>query len=99
MLKVTVLDAKLRVQGYTDKKGNAATLPFQTAYIYTVDDEGKSGPFPEKLEFIAPRDPNGNPAAYQPGDYTLHPSAVYIDRNGRLAAQMRLTPLKQRPAA
>lgn len=98
MIKVTVLDSKLRTQGYTDKKGQPASLSFQTAYLYTVDEEGKAPPFPEKLEFIAPRDAQGHPAPYAPGDYTLHPSAVYIGRDGRLAANLRLTPLKRAAA-
>ncbi len=100
MLKVTVVSQAVRIQPYTDKKTNEPkTLPFQTAYVFTVDDEGKPGLYPEKIEFIPPRDPAGHSAPYAPGDYQLHPSAVFIDRNGRLAAQMRLTPLKQRAAA
>lgn len=98
MLSVKVVSAALRIQPYTDKKGLPATLPFQTAYVFTVDDEGKPALYPEKLEFIPPRDLAGHPAPYAPGDYTLHPSAVYIGRDGRLAAQMRLTPAKSRPA-
>ncbi len=100
MLKVTVDSQTLRIQPYTDKKtGESKTLPFQVAYVFTVDEGGTPGRYPEKLEFIPPRDDQGRPAPYAPGDYQLHPSAVFIDRNGRLAAQMRLTPLKQRAAA
>jgi hypothetical protein len=100
MLNVKVLSPALRIQPYTDKKtGQPRTIAFQTAWIYTVDEEGKPGPFPEKIEFIPPRPPgaapDAPPQAYGPGDYTLHPSAVYLDRDGRLAAQMRLTPLKR----
>lgn len=93
MIKVTVVSPELRRQAYTDKAGKPAVLHFQTAYLHTIDRDGVVAPFPEKLEFIAERDEQGNPVAFQKGDYTLHPSSVYIDRNGRLAASLRLAPI------
>ena len=95
MLKVTVVSPELRKQPYTNKKtGQPAELFFQTAYVHTVDAKGLPAPFPEKIEFIAERDPQSqNPIAYAKGEYTLHPSAIYVDRDDRLAASMRLTPL------
>lgn len=94
MLKVTIASPTLRKQAYISKRtGQPGELYFQTAYLHTVGKDGTSAPFPEKTEFIAERDEqSGQPAAYAKGDYTLHPSAVYIDRDGRLAATMRLTP-------
>ena len=98
MLKVTVVSNTLRRQPYVSKKdGKPGELFFQTVYLHTVDKDGKEGPFPEKLETIAERDPNTqNPVAFDPGVYTLHPSAVFVDRDGRLAASLRLTPSKPR---
>ncbi len=95
MLKVQIAKPDIRVQAYTDKKGLPAKLAFQEAWLFTVDEAGKPDPYPSKVEFIPPRDEHGNTVPYSVGDYQLHPSAVYIDRNGRLAAQMRLTPLKR----
>jgi hypothetical protein len=95
VLKVQIAKPDVRVQGYTDKKGQPAKLAFQEAWLFTVDEGGKPDPYPSKVEFIPPRDEHGNTVPYGVGDYQLHPSAVYIDRNGRLAAQMRLTPLKR----
>ncbi len=96
MLTVKIISPDVRVQPYTNKRTNLpATLSFQTGWVFTVDDAGKPGPFPEKTEFIVPRDKEGKDAPYAAGDYTLHPSAVFIDRDGRLAAQMRLTPQKR----
>lgn len=93
MLKVTVVSDALRRQPYISKKdGKPAELYFQTVYLHTVDQDGKEGPFPEKLETIAERDEQGHPRAFARGVYTLHPSAVYVDRDGRLAAGLRLTP-------
>jgi len=94
MLKVTIVSDALRSQKYISKRdGKPGELYFQTAYLHTVDKAGKPAPFPEKVEFIAERDEQSQqPLAWKPGEYTLHPSAIYIDRDGRLAASMRLTP-------
>lgn len=94
MLKVTIVSDALRRQAYVSKTtGKPGELFFQTGYVHTFGKDGKPSPFPEKTEFIAERDDAGNPTALKPGEYTLHPSAVYVDRDGRLAASMRLTPL------
>jgi len=93
MLKVTIVSAELRRQTYTSKTtGKPGELFFQTAYVHTIGKDGKPAPFPEKTEFIAERDEQGVALAWKPGEYQLHPSAVYVDRDGRLAASMRLTP-------
>lgn len=93
MLKVTVASEALRRQPYISKKdGKPGELFFQTVYLHTVDSEGAAAPFPEKLETIAERDEAGQPKFWPRGVYTLHPSAVYVDRDGRLAASLRLTP-------
>lgn len=96
MLKVTIVSDELRTQKYVSKRdGKPGELYFQTAYVHTVGKDGKPAPFPEKVEFFAERDERtGNPVAHRRGEYTLHPSAIYIDRDGRLAASMRLTPLQ-----
>lgn len=93
MIKVTIFSPKLREQAYTDKQGKPAKLYFQTAYLHTIDRDGEIAPVPEKLEFIAERDASGQPQVFAKGDYTLHPSSIYIDRNGRLAASLRLAPI------
>lgn len=94
MLKVTVISNQLRKQAYVSKRdGKPGELFFQTVYLHTVDRTGKPAPFPEKLETIAERHEQGQPFAWAAGEYTLHPSAVYVDRDGRLAASLRLTPL------
>lgn len=100
MLNVKIISPALREQPFTSKRdGKPGILPFQTAWVQFVDREGKTEPFPSKVEFIADRDEQGRPQPYAPGDYTLHPSAVYLDRaSGRLAATLRLTPLPKRTA-
>jgi len=99
MLRVSVHSPVLRVQPYINKKGQAAELHLQTVYVHTVGEDGTPAPYPEKVEAFAERGPDGSPRPWPAGEYTLHPSAVYVDRNGRLAASVRLTPAPKRAAA
>lgn len=91
MIKVTVAQTTVKeIKGTSAKTGKAYQMRFQTAYAHTVDKDGNTPPYPEKFEVMLDNDA----AAYAPGDYQLHPSAVYVDRDGRLAISARLTPLK-----
>ena len=87
---IQVFSASLRVINYTDKHGNAAELLTQTAYLHSVNEQGEKSPVPDKFEIVLPK---GSRTPMQPGMYTLHPSAVYVDRNGRLSVQPRLVPV------
>jgi hypothetical protein len=96
MLKITVVSPALRRQPYISKKdGKPGELFFQTVYVHTVGQDGTPAPFPEKVETIAERDAAGQPIAHAAGEYTLHPSAVFVNREGRLDASLRLTPLRK----
>lgn len=98
MLKITIVSDTLRSQAYTNKKGLPAKLFFQTAYLHTVGLDGKPNYAPEKFEFIAERSEQGDPIAVALGDYTLHPSAIQLSREGRIeVVPTRLTAIK-RPA-
>ena len=93
MIKLTIASAAVNEIPYKDKKdGSSKTLRLQSGYAHTVDSMGVPGLYPEKFEFIVPRE-----GAYQPGEYTLHPSALHV-RNGRLTfSDSSLVPIK--PAA
>lgn len=91
--RITIATASLREINYTDKKGQAARLLTQTAYLFAVDEHGAESAFPDKFEIVLPK---GQTMPYPVGDYTLHPSALYVDRNGRLACSPRLTPLARK---
>jgi len=96
MIRVTVAQTTVReLKGTSKNTGRAYHMRFQTGYAHTVDKEGNTPPFPEKFEISLDADQ----PAYAPGDYSLHPSAVYVDRDGRLAISARLTPLPKKPAA
>lgn len=92
-LRVTVASAQLREINYTDKAGHPAQLRVQNAYLHVYDDAGKEAPFPEKFEIVLGRQ---QADAYAVGEYRLHPSAVNVDRNGRLACRPVLTPVAKR---
>jgi hypothetical protein len=95
MIKILVHSAEVRNINYTNKQGQPATLRAQGAYAFTVNEKGEPAPFPEKFDFLL----NKEEGAYQPGEYTLHPSAVAVDRNGRLSLSVRLAPIAKRQAA
>lgn len=95
MIRITVAQADPRAIRYTDKAGKAAVFFVQPAYAHTVDRQGNPPPYPEKVEVALDKDPaTGEAVTYAVGDYQLHPSSIYVDRNGRLAVSARLVPLK-----
>lgn len=96
MIKVTIAQTTVReLKGTSAKTGRPYHMRFQNAYGHTVDKEGNQPPYPEKFEVQLEEDQQ----PYQPGDYQLHPSSLYIDRDGRLAVSARLAPLKPRASA
>ncbi|MEO8059067.1 MAG: single-stranded DNA-binding protein [Burkholderiales bacterium] len=96
MIKITVAQTTVKeLSGTSKTTGKPYHMRFQNAYAFTVDREGNTPPYPEKFEISLDKDA----APYAPGDYTLHPSALYLDRDGRLACSPRLTPIKARVPA
>lgn len=95
MIRVSIAQTTVReLSGVSSKTGKPYQLRFQTGYAHTVDKDGNPPAYPEKFEISLDREQ----PAYQPGDYTLHPSAVYVDRDNRLAVSARLTPAPKAPA-
>ena len=93
MIKITVAQSTVKeISGTAKGTGKPYHLRFQAAYAHTVDKDGNTPPYPEKFEVILDKDA----PPYAPGDYTLHPSAIYIDRDGRLSCSPRLTPLARK---
>ena len=93
MFKITVAQISVReIKGISEKSGTPKPyhMRFQTGYAHTVDRDGNLPPFPEKFDISLDSDQ----APYPVGDYTLQPSALYVDKNGRLAVSPRLTPAK-----
>ena len=96
MIRFTVYNQPTRrMTGVGKTSGKPYDMTMQVVYAHTVDRDGVSAPVPDKLELVLDKDAQ----PYAPGEYTLHPSAVYVDRNGHLACSPRLTPIKARTAA
>jgi hypothetical protein len=96
MIKVTVYGLPVReFSGNARESGKPYHLRIQTVYAHIVDEQGNSLPVPEKFEIILEKDAH----PFAPGEYTLHPSSLYLDRNGKLALSPRLAPLRAKTAA
>lgn len=92
MIRITVAQTTVReLKGTSAKTGRDYHLRFQTGYAHTVDRDGNTPPYPERVEIPLERDQQ----PYTPGEYTLSPSAVYVDRDGRLSISPRLTPVRK----
>lgn len=91
MIRILIHSADVRTLSGTSKtSGKPYNLRIQTGYAYPVDSQGNPPPFPEKFELML--DDGAKP--YEPGDYTLHPSSLYMNRDGKLSLSPRLVPLK-----
>lgn len=97
MIKILIHKGDVRLIKYTNKAGQPAELRAMEGYAFTVNAAGEPAPFPEKFEFLLERDQ----PSVAPGEYTLHPSSFYVDRQNKLALAVRLAPVKSapRPAA
>jgi len=100
MIKVSIPSATVRtMEGIGKASGKPYKLAFQDAYFHTIDRDGVPAPFPQKVEIFAPKDPNGNPQPYQPGEYQLSPSSVHVGRDGKLGIEPLLIPLRPATSA
>lgn len=99
MIKVSVHSTEVRQQrGNSKATGKPYDLAFQTVWFHTVGKDGNPAPYPEKTEIILPKDKDGAALFYPVGEYTLHPSSIYIDRGGDVAVAPRLVQLKPKAA-
>lgn len=91
MIKIEIETSDLRVmEGISPKTQKPYNLRIQTGYAFTVGPDGKPSKYPEKFEFMLGKEE----LPYNPGIYQLHPSAVSVDRDGKLSIAPRLTPVK-----
>lgn len=94
MIKVLIHKGDVRLINYTDKRdGSPRQLRAMEGYAFTVNSQGEPSPYPEKFEFLLEKDQ----APVAPGEYTLHPSSLYVDRQNKLALAVRLAPVKASP--
>lgn len=95
MLNVTITSPVIReMKGVGKTSGKPYHMGFQTAWIHTFEKDGQPMPFPEKVEIVLEKAPDGAFLFHSPGKYQLHPSSIYVDQNGGLAVAPRLVPVK-----
>ena len=96
MIKVSVINTIVREnKGIGKASGKPFHMHMQKCYAFTHDrDSGELNPFPEAFDIILKKDPVGNPEVYQPGDYQLHPSSIFMGQYG-LEVAPKLVPLKR----
>lgn len=98
MIKIKITSPDIReMKGVGKTSGKPYHMRFQTGYAYTVDTSGAVVEFPDKFEITL----EDGQAPYARGDYVLSPSAVFVNRDGRLDMRPRLAPVPvaSRPAA
>ncbi len=90
MIKIKITSPDVReMKGIGKTSGKPYHMRFQTGYAYTVDKAGVVVEFPDKFEISLEADE----APYARGDYMLAPSAVFVNRDGRLDMRPRLQPV------
>lgn len=91
MIKVRVLSPSVRnLDGVSKGTGKEYHLRMQTAHGFFVSAEGEVSEYPDKFDVFLDKDQPHYPAGW----YTLHPSAIYLNFDGKLSISPRLTPIK-----
>jgi hypothetical protein len=92
LIKVTVFDMPIRrLSGVGKTSGKPYDMAVQTIYFHTQDASGQPLPVPEKSELVLDKDQ----VPFPPGDYTLSPASLYVNRDGKLAVAPKLVALKR----
>ncbi|MDR3451923.1 MAG: single-stranded DNA-binding protein [Rhodoferax sp.] len=90
MIKVSITsDKTFTPPGISPKTQKPYTFRLQTGYLHEVSVDGEVSEIPSKFEFFVE---DGKPA-YPRGTYALADSGVYLDRDGKPAVRIILTPL------
>lgn len=97
MLKVTITSPAFREMSGTGKaSGKAYHLAFQTAWVHTHEKDGAPLPFPEKVEIMLDKHEGGGFLFHPPGEYTLHPSSIFVNADGKLSVAPRLVAIPKK---
>jgi Helix-destabilising protein len=91
MLKVTVSSPAMReLKGVGKTSGKDYHMAIQNVWVHTYEKDGSPLPFPEKIELMLDKTPDGRFVPFEPGEYVLHPSSLYVDSTGKLAVAPKL---------
>lgn len=91
MIKIAITSPDIReMKGTSKTSGKPYHMRIQTAHAFTIDPAtGQVAEFPDKFEIALEE----GQAPYPRGHYTLQPSAVYVNRDGRMDVRPRLAPI------
>jgi hypothetical protein len=96
MLKVEVSSANFSLkEGVSAKTGKPYKIREQEGWMYCYGRDGKPQPHPQLIRVTLDDDQE----PYQPGNYILCPSSIYIDRFGQPAIRARLRAQMAAPLA
>ena len=95
MIRIEIKDATVETRSGT-KNGRDWSMRQQTAYAHTVNRNGTTNAYPEKITLTLDREQPG----YLVGNYTLEPQSLYVGDYGtlRLGTPV-LKRLEAKPAA
>lgn len=87
MIKIQITSSDIReMKGIGKTSGKPYHMRFQTGYAFTIDQSGVVSEFPDKFEITL----EDGQVPYARGTYQLQPSAVFVNRDGRLEVRPRL---------
>lgn len=87
MIQIRITSPDIReMKGIGKTSGKPYHMRIQTGHAFTVSPDGVIGEFPDKFEIALEE----SQQPYQRGVYTLHPSSVYVSRDGRIDIRPRL---------
>ena len=93
MIKLTIPALPVRnMKGTGKTSGKPYDINIQTVYCHVSDQNGQPLPYPEKSEIMLAT----GQSPFAPGDYTLSPDSLYVDRQGKLSVSPKLVALKPR---
>lgn len=96
MTKIVITSPDIReMKGVGKASGKPYHMRIQTGHVFTVAADGVVSEFPDKFEIALDTDQT----PYPRGTYTLSPSAVFVNRDGRMDVRPRLVPVPSKSAA
>lgn len=97
MLKITITSTAIReMKGLGKQSGKAYHMAFQLGWIHTYEKDGQPLPYPEKIELMLDKAEDGAFLFHPAGEYTLHPSSIYVNADGKLSVAPRLLPVAKK---
>lgn len=89
MIKIAITSPAIReMKGNAKVSGKPYHMRIQTAHAFTVSEDGVVAEFPDKFEITLEE----GQQPYQRGTYTLQPSSLFVNRDGRIDVRPRLVP-------